>query len=69
VLHETLNCAAVYFSSAFSVAGAEDGFMPWLISEVQQEMNQMFTSRELLTGPLFTYVTFELLLIIIIFLK
>jgi hypothetical protein len=55
VLHEIFNCTAVYFSSELFVTGAEEGFMPWLISEVKQEINQMVTSRELLTGSLFTY--------------
>jgi hypothetical protein len=52
-IHEILNCAGVYCTPAFFVAGAEEGFMPWLISEVMQEINQMVTSRELLTGSLF----------------
>jgi hypothetical protein len=34
----------------FSITGVEEGFMPWLISEVKQEINQMFSSREVLTG-------------------
>ncbi|XP_023708505.1 uncharacterized protein DDB_G0292186, partial [Cryptotermes secundus] len=39
---------AGYFIDEAKV-GAEEGFMPWLISEVTQEINQMVTSRELLT--------------------
>jgi hypothetical protein len=36
--------------SVLSITGAEEGFMPWLISEVKQEINHMVTSREILTG-------------------
>jgi hypothetical protein len=49
-VNDKIHCAGVFFNSASSVTGVEEGFMPWLISEVKQEINQMVTSRELLTG-------------------
>jgi hypothetical protein len=37
----------------FFVTGTEEGFMPWILSEVKQEINQMISNREILTGSSF----------------
>jgi len=45
-----LSLFIAYDSSAFYITGTEEGFMPWLLSEVKQEIKQMLSSREILTG-------------------
>jgi hypothetical protein len=39
---------AGYFTDDIKI-GTEEGFMPWLLSEVKQEIKQMISSREILT--------------------
>jgi hypothetical protein len=36
------------------ITGSEQGFMQWLMSEVKQEINQMVSNKEILTGSSFT---------------